>query len=352
MARLAGVSQSTVSRVFTPGASVSLPVREKVLAAADQLKYRPNALPAILQTGRSGLVAVVMGGFYNPVYAGILHGITTALKERRLEAVLVDAGSDENLGDRVDDLSRYRIDGAISVLAVRSAKVAARLDQLGIPVVAVNSRQFGTLRVVSTSNRTIGRDAADALVDRGCTQLAYLAGRDNPSQRERESGFSKRVVARGLPTPQRAVAGFTYEEGYAAMVQLLASGARPDGLFCVNDLVAIGALDAIWTVPGLRVPEDIQVIGCDDIPMAAWQQNRLTTFVQDMTLLGRQCVEMLGNDPPASRVSVPSTLVVRATTRTLLQTPQQMQSKRRQPGDGSRGRTVTDAADHGSALPG
>lgn len=232
----------------------------------------------------------------------------------QLEAILIVAQSDENLEDLVGDLSRYRIDGAISMLAVRSAKVAAKLEKLQIPVVAVNSRRFGDLKVVSTANLDVGKMAADALIERGCQRLLYMAGRDNPSQHDRESGFTKRARALGARPPDRVPAGFTYEEGYAAMEQVLGAGGHPDGVFCVNDLVAIGAMDALRAAAGLRVPEDVQVIGCDDIPMAGWQRIGLTTFVQDMSMLGRICVAALFDESLPNPAVVPSRLILRSTT--------------------------------------
>lgn len=318
VARRAGVSQSTVSRVFSAGAAVSADVRERVLKAAAELNYKPNALPAILQTGRSGIVAVVVGGFYNPFFTEFLRCVTSLLREQRLETMLVDTSSDDNLDDIVGELSRYRIDGVISSLAIRSIRVARKLEAAGIPIVAVNSKKFGNLRTVSTDNRSAGAVAADLLIDGGCLKLAYLAGRESTAQSERERGFLKRLKERHLPEPERVVAGFSYEEGYAAAVELLSSGSRPDGIFCVNDLVAIGALDAIRLEFGLSVPGDVQVVGFDDIPMAGWRGPNLTTFHQDMDALAAGSVALLADAPASQSIVVPPRLVLRGTTR---QTP-------------------------------
>jgi DNA-binding LacI/PurR family transcriptional regulator len=316
VARLAGVSQSTVSRVFSAsGAAVSPAVRERVVKAAEELNYRPNALPGILQTGRSGIIAVVVGGFYNPFFTEFLRCVTALLRERRLEIMLVDTASDDNLNDIVGDLSRYRIDGVISAMAIHSPRVARKLESAGIPIVAVNSKRVGSMRTVSSDNRAAGSMAADVLVDAGCRDIAYLAGRDSQSQAEREKGFLKRLATRGMQPPHRVLAGFSYEEGYAAAVALCASGHRPDGIFCVNDLVAIGAIDALRIELGLSVPGDIQVVGFDDIPMAAWRTFDLTTFHQDMEALARGSVALLVDEPAEARITVPCRLVVRGTTR-------------------------------------
>lgn len=315
VARLAGVSQSTVSRVFSAGAAVSADVRDRVLKAAAELNYKPNALPGILQTGRSGIVAVVVGGFYNPFFTELLRCVTALLREQRIETMLVDTASDDNLDEIVGELSRYRIDGVISALAIRSSRVARKLESAGIPIVALTSKKFGNLRTVATDNRLAGAIAADLLIDGGCRKLAYLAGRESVAQSERQRGFLKRVKQRQVAEPEHVIAGFSYEEGYAAAVALLSSGCRPDGIFCVNDLVAIGAMDAIRLEFGLSVPEDIQVVGFDDIPMAGWRGIDLTTFHQDMDALARGSVALLADAPASSSIIVPPRLVLRGTTR-------------------------------------
>lgn len=315
VARLAGVSQSTVSRVFSAGAAVSEKVRERVMKAAAELNYRPNALPAILQTGRSGIIAVVMGGFYNPFFTESLQRVTAILHARRLETMLVETSSDGNIEEIVGDLSRYRIDGVISLLAIGSACVAQQLESTGLPIVAVNSFGHGILRTVSTDNRGAGAAAADLLLKGGSRRLAYLAGRDSASQSEREAGFRGRLQERQMPEPEVIIAGFSYEEGYEATVKLLSSGYRPDGIFCVDDLVAISAMDAIRQEFGLSIPEDIQVIGFDNIPMASWRGINLTTLNQDIEALALESVTLLADNPPEREVTIPYQLIERGTTR-------------------------------------
>jgi DNA-binding LacI/PurR family transcriptional regulator len=315
VARRAGVSQSSVSRVFTPGAAVSDAVREKVLKAAAELHYRPNALPAILQTGRSGIIAIIAGGFYNPFYTEYLWRVVSLLREQRYEAMVVHTSSDDHLDEIVGDLSRYRIDGVISTLSIRSRRVATQLEAFQIPVVAMNSRPIGSLRCISSANPAAGATAARVLMKAGCRRFAYLAGRDSPVQTDRQRGFVNQLRHAGFADPEIVMAGFSYEDGYAAATQLLSRrGPRPDGIFCVNDLVAIGALDAIRNDFGLSVPDDIQVIGFDDVPMAAWQSASLTTFHQDMDALAAGSAALLTGDAPARSLVIPTRLVLRGTT--------------------------------------
>jgi DNA-binding LacI/PurR family transcriptional regulator len=316
VAQLAGVSQSTVSRVFNAGAAgVSADARKRVMQAAAKLGYQPNALPGILQTGRSGIVAVVMGGFYNPFFTEALRCVSSILHARRVETMLVETSDDDNLHEIVGDLSRYRIDGVISLLAIGSARVARQLEHAAIPIVAMNSKSIGNLRTVSTDNRSAGALAADLLIDGGCRRMAYFAGRESASQSERQAGFLKRLAKRQMPAPERIIAGFTYDEGYAAAIKLLASGSRPDGIFCVNDLVAIGAMDAIRNEFGFAVPGDIQVVGFDDIEMAGWRAIDLTTFHQDIPALALESVNLLSDKPPVRSITIMPTLVQRSTTR-------------------------------------
>ncbi|MEK6424586.1 MAG: LacI family DNA-binding transcriptional regulator [Burkholderia gladioli] len=316
VARLAGVSQSTVSRVFTPGAAVSDAVRDKVLKAAAELHYQPNALPAILQTGRSGLIAVIVGGFYNPFYTDFLGRMVTVLREQRYETLVVHTSSDDHVGDIVGELSRYRIDGVISALAIHSRRVAQQLASFRIPIVGVNSRKLGALRGITSGNRAAGATAADTLVEAGCERIAHLAGRESSPQAERQRGFVEQARRLKLPEPAIEVAGYSYDEGYEAAVRLLSrEGPRPDGIFCINDLVAIGAMDAIRREFGLRVPEDIQLIGFDDIPMAAWKNADLSTFRQDVDALAAGAAALLHGEEPSLTVIVPTRRVLRGTTR-------------------------------------
>lgn len=315
VAKRAGVSQSTVSRVFSSGANVSSLVKERVLRAAAELNYRPNALPGILQTGRSGIVALIVGGLYNPFFSRFLEQLSAALRERGLQVMLVQADSDSALDEVVADIARYRVDAVFSALGIRSKDVAKQLNSYQIPIVTINSKiEGGYIGSVSSNNVEAGAQAARLLMERGCVQLAYIAGRDSDPQNDRQAGFMAEAKRLKLPAPVTALGGFSYEEGYAGALALAASAGKIDGLFCVNDLVALGAIDAIENVWNLMVPTDIQVIGFDNIPMSAWAAHQLTTFDQSIEALVASALELVQQLPNAHKITVPVKLIERRTT--------------------------------------
>lgn len=315
VARLAGVSQSAVSRTFTPGASVSPQTKEKVIRAARELGYQPNALPAILQTGRSEIVAIVMGGFYNPFFTRLLDALTAAFRAGGKQVMLVHAGGDTALDEAVVDLARYRVDAIVSGLAIQSPKVASHLQGFRIPIVAINSHATGEfIRSVSSDNLNAGRQAARLLHAAGGKNLAYLAGRPSVPQRDRQRSFVAECTAVTGRAPEVVVAGFDYEDGYAAMLELFRRQAR-DSVFCVNDLVAAGAMDAARKELGLRIPEDVQIVGFDNSPVAAWKSYGLTTFDQDIDAMARAALELTAYQVDKRAVTVATRIVRRSSTR-------------------------------------
>ncbi len=158
---------------------------------------------------------------------------------------------------------------------------------------------------MSSDNFGAGACATRFFQERGCTQVAYLAGRDSVPQNERQKGFFEEALRIGLSTPLCSVAGFSYEEGYQGALAMRNAEVIPDGIFCINDLVAFGAIDAIRYEWKLRVPEDVQIIGYDNIPMTAWRSHNITTFDQNMTeLVAGACSRLQGMTQAESRLIV------------------------------------------------
>ncbi|PXA82675.1 LacI family transcriptional regulator, partial [Caulobacter sp. D5] len=201
VARAAGVSQSAVSRAFTPGAKIAEATRAKVMAAAEALGYRPNLLPKILQTNRSGIVAVVVGGFYNPYFAMTLEAFSKALTAAGRQMLLVRVDSDRILDGVVDQLAGYRVDAVVSALALTSQEAADQLAKLRIPIVTLNSDLAGDwIRSVSSDNFAAGEAAARLLHERGGRRFGFVAGpADSPAQVAREAGFAHGLAALALP---------------------------------------------------------------------------------------------------------------------------------------------------------
>ena len=320
VARLAGVSQSAVSRTFTPGASVSARTRDKVLAAAETLGFQPSLIPRIMLTDRSGLVALVVGGLENAFYARVVQIFAARLREAGNQIVLVPVDSDYTLDAVAARLAQYRVDAIVSALAVLSQDAAETLSASRIPVVSFNTpvtaERIGS---VGSDNALGGRQAAALLHDRGVRHPAFIAGpADSPASAERLAGFRDGLRAAGLPEPRVAGSAYTYEGGAEAAMRIRAD-APFDGVFCANDLCALGAIDALRRA-GRRVPDEVRVIGYDDIPAAGWGGYDLTSFDQDVPALVEEALAMIArmSGPETAlgeRVLIPPRLIERGSTR-------------------------------------
>ncbi|MBB3882401.1 LacI family DNA-binding transcriptional regulator [Acetobacter oeni] len=321
VAKRAGVSQSAVSRAFSRTASIAPGTREKILKAAAELDYRPNRIPAIMLSGRSGMVGVVVGGLSNPFYAGALEHLVCSLRERGLQVLLVHVDDALTLDDALEQLLGYRIDAVVTALAIGSKAVAKALDALRIPVICFNSRLTGQwISTVSSNNRAAGVVAARVLRERGVMQPVWLAGAlRNAASVARGEGFRRGLgaMAGELVSLQGAD---TYESGYDAVSAMLLRGVRPDGMFCSNDMMACGAIDALCERAGLSCSRDVMLLGYDNIPQGAWRAYDLTTFDQGVGQLVKTACEVLANaleaggEPVSQNIVIEARLVERGST--------------------------------------
>ncbi len=295
VAELAGVSQAAVSRVFTPGASVSPEMRAKVLAAARQLGYRPNAIARSLSLQSSRIIGLVMIRFWNPFYARLLQEFTNRLQTLGYWVLVLNVADDTPLEKAIPMALQYQVDGLIITSATLSSVLAEECARVGTPVVLFNRYSLeSSVNAVCCDNVVGGRMVADALLSAGHSRLAYIAGETGSStNRDREQGFTERLAARGMSLCGREGGDYSYESGYQAALRLLDRPERPDAVFCANDLMALAALDAARWQLGLRVPEDVSVIGFDDIAMSAWPKYDLTTIHQPVNRMIDATIEVL-----------------------------------------------------------
>ncbi|MFC3688804.1 LacI family DNA-binding transcriptional regulator [Aquipuribacter hungaricus] len=326
VAAAAGVSRATASRVLTGSPRVSEAARDKVLAAASSLAYVPNAAARSLVTRRSDTVAFVVCEpeekfFSDPFFATVLKGAHRIVAAHSLQLVFVVVATDE---DR-DQLERFaaggHLDAAMFVSLHGSEDMPARLDALGLPVVmAGRSLDPGAagLPVVDVDNAQGAGVATRRLVERGCRRIGTISGpTDMAGSMDRLDGWREAMAAAGrTPHEDDVVTGdYTVEGGHEAMVTLLDRGPEVDGVFCANDLMAAGALRAIAD-RGLSVPDDVAVVGFDDIPVALATQPPLTTVHQPIEELGRRMAQSLvtslvAGEPAPQHVRLHTHLVVR-----------------------------------------
>ena len=323
VARRAGVSQSAVSRAFTPGGSVSARTAAKVRRAAEELGYRPNATARTLITGRSRIVGLVVYTLDNPFYPDAVERLSVALQSEGYHVLLFTASN--TLGDVEPVLQRildYQVDAIVMVSISLDSTLAERCAALNIPVLLFNRDQPGAdLLAVTTDNVEGGRLAARALLVGRPRRIAHLAGFEGAStQIDREAGFRAALAEAGHEVRLREVGDYRYDGARAAARRLLLRSDPPDAVFCGDDHMAFAALDVARHEARLRVPEDVAIVGYDDVPQAAWSSFDLTTVRQPMRAMVSRSIEMLlaaieAPGTPPAKLRLPPILVPRGSTR-------------------------------------
>ena len=324
VAERAGVSRSAVSRTFTDGASVSEKMRRKVEKAANELGYSPNALASSLTTGRTKLIGLVSNNFHNPIFLQVFDLFTRGLQDRGLRPLLV------NLTDEIDPeasvrlLRQYSVDGVVVASSTLPPNFAVAFRDAGVPVVHSFGRYSSSpkVHVVGIDNVECGRMAARTLLARGYKKIAFLGGPESAtSTQDRLAGFMQELSAvDGLSVTHSFASAYSFEAGRAEMLRLLESQPA-EAYFCGDDVLSIGVLSAIKD-NGLSVPEDIGIIGLNDMEMARWQNINLTTIRQPIQQIVQSSIDSMVSmldDPdrqPESRIFA-CTVVERGTLRPL-----------------------------------
>lgn len=301
----AGVSRTAVSRTFTPGASVSPTTRAKVIAAADALGYHVNNLARGLTRAESGIVALIVAELDTPYRSRLVSALTDRLQIAGKVAMMINTDrSDASVESALRQAIGYRTDAAIVLSGMPDRALADMCLRNGLRLVLINRDEAwpGTIRV-RLNDTEAGARAARTLLRVGCRRPALATSASaTTSLTARANGFRQGLAAEGV-TPMEAVLGPTaYETGLALGMDLLSRDVRPDGIFCVTDLLACGVIDAARHRFGLDVPEDLSVIGFDDIPQAGWEAYGMTTFKQPVSDIAEACVAWLAT--PISNKSV------------------------------------------------
>ncbi len=314
VSRAAGVSQSAVSRAFTPGAHISAETRRRVLEAAERLGYRPNAIARGLVTQRSGIVALIVGELHNPFYPQALSQFAQALEARGKRALLLTHDARRDVQETLDAARSYQIEAAI----VFPTRLNSTPPSLNVPVLLFNRRLpgFEGLLSVACDNLAGGRMAAQLLHGAGARRVAFIGGDPETStHQDRLQGFAEGLAEVGVPLIAAPARAFQYEWGMQATLDLHAAGERPDAIFGANDIVAIGVLDALRLL-GRRVPDEVSVIGFDGIGEAGRLAYRLTTIRQPLEAMIEDALRALDEPhPPGGARLHPGELIWRDTVR-------------------------------------
>ncbi len=294
VAHLAGVSQSAVSRCFKQGASVAPRTRERILTAARELNYYPNAIAQGLITRRSNLVAVIISNLTNLYYPEVLAELTQRLSAQGIRVLLFSLAAESDVDEVLDQVWRYRVDGAIVAARLHPDQVAAFADR-GVPVVLYNRIGEGVPVASVCCDSVSGEHAlVEALVAGDHHVFGIIAGpADSYVGEERVEAARHRLQQLGRDC--LIVRGnFDYDSGDAALKDLMQMTDRKlDALICANDLMAIGAIDSARINFGIEVPGDLSVVGFDGVGPATWLAYQLTTIRQPVRRMTEAAVAML-----------------------------------------------------------
>ena len=323
VAQAAGVHVSTVSRALSPlkRALISEDVLHRVEAAAHRLGYRPNRAASALRTGRTQTIGVLVPDITNPVFAPILQGIEASAAARGYFVFVTHVADHALARPIVDRMLAQQVDGLVMASAMRDDPLMAYITQLGMHVVLVNrADESGRLPAVVSNDRLAMALAVEHLVAQGHRRIAHLAGPQSvPTGVGRRQGVEQALRDCGLEMSGLVeCSAYSREAGRTAMQQLLAQPVRPEAVVCCNDLVALGAYDAV-RLQGLRVPQDISITGHNDMPLMDMVNPPLTTIRLPHRELGWRAAEMLfeaidGKALSASTVVLRPELVVRDST--------------------------------------
>ena len=323
VAKRAGVSQPTVSRVFTPGQRVSADKKDRVRRAARDLGYLPNTLARSLNTGRSFTVGIVLAYLKNPFYTDALQKLSEALSAEGYHVIVFFAA---NMADEVDgvvdDLLAHQVDGMILASVSVSNDLTTRLQDLGMPYVLFNRGQEDrSLPAVTAANYTGGRKVADFLVKGGHTRIAHIAGwRKSLTGMDRCAGFVEGLAEHEMEPLSVIDSHYRRNVAREAVLTLFDAPVVPDAIFVGNDHMAFSVLETLREELGLTVPDDVSVVGYDDVPMASWRTFSLTTMRQPANRMVAETVRLLigtieRSEAHSGHIEIDSQLIVRGSAR-------------------------------------
>lgn len=299
IAKMLGINQSTVSRALN-NKSVSPDKRELILQTAQKLGYQPNGIARGLITGKSNMIGLITTDIKNPFYPDVIEKFAHSLRQQGLYVVFAVTESNSISYEDIEPFVELGTEGVISVATPFGDEVVQRLNEYGMPVVLFNRYTQAECLAVSCDNVLGGERVADFLISMNHRQYGFVAGdREASTSRDRENGFRKRLAEAGFGAPAVVNGQYTYEGGYKAGIAMLSSHDAPDAVFCANDIMALGFIDAARFL-GKHVPSDVSVVGFDDITLASWKAYSLTTIQQPVDKMIDRTIDKILNTANSS----------------------------------------------------
>ena len=319
-----GVSVTTISKVLNHHADIGQATRARVLKRVEELGYRPNAVARSLSLKRTHTVGIIIPDLMHSFFVEIVAGLETVVSARGYGLLLCSSGEDARKERAEIEMLRARqVDGIVlaSANATGNTALLLGLAGMGTALVMIDRDDHPRVRChrVLTDDVEVGRLATAHLISRGCRAIGHIKGPPIVHARRREEGYRRALADAGVPVNEAAVVdgGFMEADGYGAMKALLETRPRVDGVFAVNDPAAIGAMKAIWDA-GLRVPDDIAVVGAGDVAYSDLIRVPLTTVRWSKGDVGRRAAELIldqlsaGDEVVPRRIIIPPEIVIRA----------------------------------------
>jgi len=295
-----GLSQVTISKVLRGHTDIGKETRERVLKRVRELDYQPNVLARSLVTGRSFLVGLIVPDLLHPFFAEIAKALSTELRKKGYSLIVASSEEDPEIElHEIRQLLARRLDALVIASTGSSTEQFELMERKKEPFVLID-RDFTNLSAnfVGVDDEGAGRIATEHLLDIGCKRVAHIRGRDNSTGSGRFAGYQKALLSRGLACPDKYVVSRqsvdtqSLEQGAEGMRLLLQQNPKPDGVFCYNDPLAIGAINTIID-QGLRVPEDIAVIGCGNLLYDSYLRVALSSIDQHCSEIGKRAADVL-----------------------------------------------------------
>ncbi|MFZ6757434.1 LacI family DNA-binding transcriptional regulator [Undibacterium sp. Ji50W] len=333
VAKIAGVSPITASRAIRGVGYVSEEARARIMEAAAQLNYTPDMLARRMRGDKSNLIGVFVNNYGSLVLHEIIKAITQEARRKGFDLIVFNAERFDRPGRiETSNMLSQLCDGLLLLLPNASDGYLDLIDKQGFPCVLVNfdARQMN-MPIVVAENRNGARMAVEHLLGLGHRRIGFVAGTAGTGQSaEREKGYVDAMLAAGLSVDPALIAQgqFMQSGGYSATETLLSLAVPPTAIFCANDEMAFGAIDAISS-KGLKVPDDVSVIGFDDIPTASYVFPTLTTMRQPFIEMANRAVSEVveiiqGREIKAAKIAFPMDIVIRNSTAPLKKSAQSL----------------------------
>lgn len=290
-----GVSYATVSRTLNHLSGVSPATREKVLAAADEMGYRPNIHARSLKTNKTNSIALLLPDISNPFFADIAYAVDAYAFSNGYTTILCNSNWNVEIESKhLEQIRNQRVDGIIYKPAGRFPQ---DLTGMSVPSVIISCIPGENVNYIEVDNFKGGQKAADHLIECGYRHFAFIGGnQESQSNSNRINGYCSRLRERGKEISSEHIlyGDFSLESGYKMARKLFADAPQTDGIFCGNDVIALGVQQYLMEI-NKKIPEEVGVVGFDDILIAGLPQIQMTTVSQPRSQMGKLAAEMLIN---------------------------------------------------------